>query len=83
MRKLLLIAGASVWLGGCAASDTVATNTESPSEREYPTGSNIPKKNKNADPRADGIRVHSREDLEKIQASGNGSSSRGSSPGAP
>ena len=70
-------------LAGCASTDNVATNTESPSEREYPTGSNIPKKNKNADPRTDGIRVHSREDLERIQASGSPASSRGSAPGAP
>jgi len=83
LRKLLLVAGACVWLAGCATTENVATSTESPSEREYPTGSNIPRKNKNVDPRTDGIRVHSREDLERIQASGNGTSSRGSAPGAP
>jgi hypothetical protein len=78
LRKHLLIAGACVWLAGCAAPETVATNTESPSEREYPTGSNLPRKNKSANPQADGIRVHSREDLERIQGMGTGVPQRGS-----
>jgi len=82
LRKLLL-AAACVWLAGCASTENVAT-TESPSEREYPTGSNIPRKNKTAaNPTAEGIRVHSREDFERVQSMGNGTSSRGSAPGSP
>jgi hypothetical protein len=82
LRKLLLAAGACVWLAGCATAETVATS-ESPSEREYPTGSNIPRKAKSANPQADGIRVHSREDFERVQSMGTGVSSRGSAPGSP
>ena len=37
---ILIVAFAAA---GCAGPDTV-TATESPSEREYPTGSNIPRK---------------------------------------
>ena len=76
MRKVLVVA-ACAWLAGCAANENVAS-TESPSEREYPTGSNIPRKGKSANPQADGIRVYSKEDLERIQSMGNGVPQRGS-----
>jgi hypothetical protein len=74
MKKLLLaftvVAGGL--LGGCASPDAV-TSSESPSTREYPTGSNIPRKS-NAKaaaniPMGEGVRVHSREDLERMQNS--------------
>ena len=54
---------------GCASPDST-TVSESPSVREYPTGSSIPRKDRN--PQAEGIRVHTREDLERIQNSGSG-----------
>jgi hypothetical protein len=70
---LVTLSAAALLAGACAAGDaTVAT--ESASEREYPTGSNIPrKKNATADaniPMGMGLRVQSREDLERIQNMG-------------
>jgi hypothetical protein len=53
-------------LAACAAADPSQTREASASEREYPTGSNLPRRN----PAHDGIRVHTREDLERIQQSG-------------
>jgi hypothetical protein len=76
--KLLLASAAAtlaVLSAGCA-SDTAtnATSAESPSERLYVTGSNIPKKaNAAADaniPMGMGVRVQTREDLERMQGSG-------------
>ena len=81
MKKLMLAAACAALLASCAGPDAVtsaesASDRESPSEREYPTGSNIPrKKNAKADsniPMGLGVRVHSREDLERIQQGGNG-----------
>jgi hypothetical protein len=74
----MIAAAACLWLAGCATSEDVATNTGSPSEREYPTGSNIPRKSAQRNPSAEGVRVHSREDLERIQSMGNGVPQRGS-----
>ena len=72
-RHLLTVAAAALLAGGCATGDTNVA-TESASEREYPTGSNLPrKKNAPADaniPMGMGVRVHSREDLERIQNMG-------------
>lgn len=75
MRLIFALAAAALLATGCATGDaTVAT--ESPSEREYPTGSNIPrKKNARADtntPMGLGVRVHSRDDLERMQSGGSG-----------
>lgn len=71
--RLLSSLVAALALGACAAPETV-TSTEPASEREYPTGSNIPRKSKApADaniPMGLGVRVHSREDLERMQQSG-------------
>ncbi len=71
MKNLPGLAAAALVLAACAAPDAV-TSTESPSEREYPTGSNIPRKAAARNPQAEGVRVHSREDLERIQNMGTG-----------
>ena len=73
MKNLVLASAiAALLAGGCAAEGTAVA--ESPSEREYPTGSNIPrKKNAPADasiPMGMGVRVHSKDDLERIQNMG-------------
>lgn len=74
MKKVLALAGATltVLAAGCAADGSVPA--ESPSERLYVTGSNIPKKaNAPADantPAGMGLRVYSREDVERMQALG-------------
>jgi glucose dehydrogenase len=60
---------------GCAMPDA-HTSTEAASAREYPTGSNIPRKSR--DRSADGVRTHSREDLERIQSGGHGVPAKGS-----
>ena len=81
MKSLDLAAAAlaTVLAAGCAGPETV-TATESPSEREYPTGSNLPrKKNATADsnsPTGMGVRAMSREELERAQMSGRGLSDR-------
>lgn len=74
MRKAVATAAVSALLSGCASPDSVST-AESPSVREYPTGSNIPRKNR--DPKSEGISVHSREDLERLQGSGYNAPSAG------
>jgi hypothetical protein len=74
MKTLLLCAAAAIVVSGCTIPDAAVTSAESPSDREYPTGSNLPRK-KNAPanasiPMGEGVRVHSREDLERIQNMG-------------
>ena len=77
MRSLDLaaIAFAAALTAGCAGPETV-TATESPSEREYPTGSNLPrKKSATADsnsPSGMGVRAMSREEFERAQMGGRG-----------
>ena len=70
----LSLVATALLAAGCATGDTTVANAESASEREYPTGSNIPrKKNAPADaniPMGMGVRVHSKEDLERIQNMG-------------
>lgn len=72
---LAVAAIAAALIAGCAGPDTV-TATESPSEREYPTGSNLPrKKGALADsnsPSGMGVRAMSREEFERAQATGRG-----------
>jgi hypothetical protein len=81
IQRIWVALVAAALVGGCAATDA-SVATESPSEREYPTGSNLPrKKNVRADsqlPMGLGVRVHSREDLERMQGSGHGAPSAGS-----
>lgn len=74
MRVAIATVFVCALLAGCASPDAVST-AESPSVREYPTGSNIPRKNR--DPKAEGITVHSREDLERLQGSGYNAPSAG------
>ena len=70
---------AAALAAGCAGPETV-TASESPSEREYPTGSNLPrKKNATADsnsPSGMGVRAMSREEFERFQATGSGAQSK-------
>ena len=70
---LLALSAATLLAGACATGDANVA-AESASEREYPTGSNIPrKKNATADaniPMGMGVRVQSREDLERSQNMG-------------
>ena len=72
MKILFIALAAGGLLAGCAAPDAI-TSSESPSTREYPTGSNLPRKsNAKASsniPMGEGVRVHSREDLERMQNS--------------
>ncbi len=78
VKKLLSLAAVALAATACAAPDVVNTAAESPSEREYPTGSNIPKKASQRNTSAEGVRVHSREDFERMQTLGNGAPSKGS-----
>ena len=65
-------------LAGCVTPEPAVTSAESPSAREYPTGSHIPRKNR--DPRADGVSVYGPEALERMQNSAPGGQK---APGAP
>ena len=87
MKRLLVAASATALIAGCAGPDAqtaadAASGRESPSAREYPTGSNLPRKRdaKAAAniPMGEGVRVHSREDLERIQGAGHGVPPKGS-----
>jgi len=73
--RILAVGAIATLLCACAGPETV-TATESPSEREYPTGSNLPrKKNATADsssPSGMGVRAMSREEFERAQMSGRG-----------
>jgi len=74
MKRILVPVAAALLLGACAAPDAVSS-ADTPSEREYPTGSNIPRKSKapadsNIPMGAAGVRVYSRDDLERVQNSG-------------
>jgi len=74
MKTLLPCAAVALTLLAACAAGPEATTAESPSQREYPTGSNLPRKQNapaNASiPMGEGVRVHSREDLERIQNMG-------------
>jgi hypothetical protein len=74
MKRILVPIAAALILGACAGPDAVSS-ADPPSVREYPTGSNIPRRsNTPADASipmgAAGVRVYSREDLERLQNSG-------------
>ena len=70
----IAVAAAAAFLAGCAGPDHVTE--ERASERLYVTGSNIPKRaNAPADaniPMGMGVRVQTREDLERMQNGGSG-----------
>ena len=74
--KIAFTALCALALAGCAAPEA-NTVSESPSTREYPTGSNIPKKNKQAV--TPGVQYLGPEALERLQVGGNGNQ-RGVSP---
>ena len=58
------LATASIVSSGCVSSDSAQASNESINDREYPTGSSIPKKTKNARPNGD---VYDRDALERAQ----------------
>ena len=65
MKKILMCAAALVALGGCAANEPMAS-TEEATTRDYPTGSNIPRKSKAGS--ADGVSTYDREALERARS---------------
>jgi len=65
MKKLLMCAAALAALGGCAANQPMASTDEA-TAREYPTGSNIPRKSKAGS--ADGVSTYDREALERARS---------------
>ena len=60
MKKILMLCAAATMLAGCAAPATSAS-TEEVQAREYPTGSNIPRK------RAPGSESASEQDREALE----------------
>ncbi len=65
MKKILFCAAALAALSGCAA-DPAVTAADDISAREYPTGSNIPRKGRASGP--DGVSTYDREALERARA---------------
>jgi hypothetical protein len=65
MKKILLCAAVFAALGGCAANEPVASTDEA-TVREYPTGSNIPRKSKAG--ATDGVSAYDREALERARS---------------
>jgi hypothetical protein len=70
MRSIILPALAASLLVGCA---TTETNVEPQQEKEFVTGSNIPRKDRSGS----GVSVASKEALERTQNSGGGPTQRG------
>jgi hypothetical protein len=64
MKKILFCAAAAAVLGGCAANQPVAS-TEEATVREYPTGSNIPRKSRAG--ATDGVNTYDKEALERAR----------------
>lgn len=66
MKKILTLCAltAATLLGGCATSEPAAA-TETVSQREYPTGSNIPRKR--APGEADGVYTYDKEAFERAR----------------
>jgi uncharacterized protein YceK len=69
MRQLALPFIAVAFFAGCA---TVDTNTEPKEEKEFVTGSNIPKRDRSS------VSVYGREALEAVQRSSGGPTTKGS-----
>src|SRR4051812_30265971 len=65
MKKILACAAALAALGGCAANEPIASADEA-TVREYPTGSNIPRKTKAGS--TDGVSTYDREALERARS---------------
>lgn len=64
MKKILLCAAAVATLSGCA-TDQAVTATDDVSAREYPTGSNIPRKGRSSGP--DGVTTYDKEAIERAR----------------
>ena len=64
MKKILFAVAAAAALAGCATQQPIAS-AEDLAAREYPTGSNIPRKGRSA---ADGVKSYDREELERARA---------------
>ena len=64
MKNLLLCAAAIAALSGCAANQPVAS-VEEVNAREYPTGSNIPRRGRAG--ATDGVQSYDREALERAR----------------
>lgn len=71
MRRIIVPALAAVMLAGCATTDS---KIEPQQEKEFVTGSNIPRKDRSAT----GISVLNKDALERIQNSSGGPTTRGS-----
>lgn len=65
MKNLLLGIAAACALVGCAADQPTTASNEPVSQREYPTGSNIPRK-RSADS-TDGVSTYDREALDRAR----------------
>ena len=65
MKKILYCAVAAAALSGCATTQQPTASAEEVAAREYPTGSNIPRKGRSA---ADGVKAYDREDLERARS---------------
>lgn len=67
MNKILTLCAlaAATLLSGCATSDPAAAS-ETASQLEYPTGSNIPRKRAPND--TDGVSVYDKEALERVHS---------------
>lgn len=64
MKKLLLSAAVAAALSGCASNQPVAS-AEEVNAREYPTGSNIPRRARAG--ATDGVQAYDREALERAR----------------
>jgi len=66
MKKILscAVAIAAAALAGCATQQPTAS-VEEVAAREYPTGSNIPRKGRSG---VDGVKTYDREELERARA---------------
>jgi hypothetical protein len=71
MRSIILSGLAVLLVAGCAATEG---QVQPQQEKEYVTGSNIPRK----DRAGSGVAVGTKEDLERMQNSGGGPIRRGS-----
>ena len=71
MRSIIVHILAVFLVAGCATTDT---STEPLQEKEYVTGSNIPRRDRSAS----GVSVLSKDALEKAQNSSGGPTTRGS-----
>jgi hypothetical protein len=63
MKKILLCAAFASIAAGCASTESNTEPAAERVEREYTTGSNIPKKTKGGD----GVQVYDREALERAR----------------